>query len=93
MHGLAQLAPRHNDAGAVEKSQRERPDRARAFVADNVGLRVVDVSEPTHPTLVGFYDTPGEAYGITVFGNSAYVADAGGGLQAVDVSDLHPTSR
>jgi len=61
-----------------------------AYVADGEdgGLRVVDVSDPANPTEVGFYDTPGYAYGVAVAGGYAYVADGeDGGLRVVDVSD------
>jgi hypothetical protein len=55
-----------------------------AYVADNwVGLRVIDVSNPSSPREVGFYDTPGQASGVAVSGVSgsyAYVADWDGGL-------------
>jgi subtilisin family serine protease len=40
---------------------------------------------------VGFYDTPGDAYGVAVSGTYAYVADFGKGLRVIDVSDpAHP---
>jgi hypothetical protein len=39
------------------------------------GLRVIDVSNPSNPREVGFFDTPGYAYGVYVSGNYAYVAD------------------
>jgi hypothetical protein len=56
------------------------------------GLRVIDVSDPAHPTEVGFYDTPGYARGVAVSGPYAYVADGGSGLRVIDVSDpAHPT--
>jgi hypothetical protein len=38
-------------------------------------LRVIDVSNPSSPREVGFYDTPGWAYGVAVSGSYAYVAD------------------
>jgi len=36
---------------------------------------VVDVCDPAHPIEVGYYNTPGYAYGVEVSGNYAYVAD------------------
>ena len=39
------------------------------------GLQVIDITDPTNPTLVGTYDTPGTAYGVTVSGDRAFVAD------------------
>ena len=47
-----------------------------AYVADgSAGLRIIDVSLPSAPAEVGFYDTPGAAYDVAVAGNYAYVAD------------------
>jgi len=50
-------------------------------------LRVLDVSTPANPKEVGFYDTPGAAYGVAVAGSYAYVAGGySGGLRVMDVS-------
>jgi hypothetical protein len=54
--------------------------------AGNSGLCVVNISDPADPTLAGDYDTPGEAFGIFVLGNYAYIADYTS-LQIADVSD------
>jgi hypothetical protein len=73
-----------------------------AFLADGgAGLRVVDVSDPTEPREVGFYDTPGSACGVAVSGNNAYLA-AGTYFGIYDCSEamyapsdpfiLHPSS-
>jgi len=48
---------------------------------------VINVSDPTDPTLVGGYDTSGYAWGVAVAGDNAYIADEGSGLVVVDVSD------
>jgi hypothetical protein len=65
---------------------------SRACVAaGGAGLRVIDVSDPAHPTEVGFYITPGSAYGVAVSGTYVYVA-AESSLRVIDVSDpAHPT--
>ncbi len=39
------------------------------------------------PVLVGTYDTPGHARGVSVSGSYAYVADGGSGLQVINVSN------
>jgi hypothetical protein len=58
-----------------------------AYVADyTAGLRVVDVSNPASPTLLGTVDTGGFAAGVFVAGRYAYVVDANDGLNIVDVS-------
>jgi hypothetical protein len=44
------------------------------------GLRVVDVSDPTNPTEVGFYDTPGGPGKVATAGGYVYVAHGDMGL-------------
>ena len=39
------------------------------------------------PTLVGTFDTPGNAKSVQVVGNYAYVADGNSGLQIIDISN------
>nr|QNO41814.1 hypothetical protein EABBNKNM_00029 [Methanosarcinales archaeon ANME-2c ERB4]QNO42770.1 hypothetical protein MNGOFONH_00001 [Methanosarcinales archaeon ANME-2c ERB4] len=67
-----------------------------AYVADGYygGLRIVDVSSKSEPTLVGSYDTagsalfvPGSVQGIAVSGDYAYVTEGSNGLLIVDVSN------
>ncbi|MDD1458344.1 cadherin domain-containing protein, partial [Dolichospermum sp. ST_sed7] len=59
-----------------------------AYVADgDSGLQIIDISNPTTPTLKGNYDTSGLAYGVQVVGNYAYVADYTSGLQIIDISN------
>jgi len=60
-----------------------------AYVADyDVGLRVLDVSNPAIPVEVGLCGTPGHARAVDVIGPLAYVADSGdGGLRIIDVSN------
>lgn len=56
------------------------------------GLKVIDVSSPTAPLVVGTYDTAGGASGVAVSGNYAYVADVASGLQIIDISSsTNPT--
>jgi hypothetical protein len=54
--------------------------------AGNVGLDIIDISDPSNPKKTGNYDTPGYAIKLHVSGNYAYVADSRGGLQVIDVS-------
>jgi hypothetical protein len=51
------------------------------------GLRIIDVSNPARPREVGSLDTPGQARGVALSGNVAYIADGEGGLRVVDVSN------
>ena len=58
------------------------------YLADGAaGLKIYDVSDPDAPTLVGSYDTPGEARDVAVVGGYAYVADGSAGVQVIDVVD------
>jgi hypothetical protein len=62
-----------------------------AYVADgSAGLRVIDVSTPTNPSEVGFFDVPrlaASAQGVAVSRGYAYVANSHDGLLVIDVSD------
>ncbi|RJP23130.1 MAG: hypothetical protein C4520_06870, partial [Candidatus Abyssobacteria bacterium SURF_5] len=47
-----------------------------AYIADGaVGLRIVDVTDPTSPFVAGSIDTPGYAQSVAVSGSYAYIAD------------------
>ena len=56
------------------------------MAAGATGLQVVDVSDPTLPSIVGSKNTPGNANDIKVVGNRAFIADGPSGLQILDVS-------
>ncbi len=51
------------------------------------GLRIVDIADPANPVEVGFYDSPGRAYGIDKEDNLVYMANNNDGLWIFDVSD------
>jgi uncharacterized secreted protein with C-terminal beta-propeller domain len=51
-----------------------------------VGLLVIDISNPSSPSIVGSYDTPGYAWGVALSGQYAYVAD-GNSVQVLNVSN------
>jgi hypothetical protein len=58
------------------------------------GLQIIDISDPANPTFKGSYNTPGNAHGVALFDNHAYVADWASGLQIIDVSDpSNPTFK
>ena len=50
------------------------------------GLRIIDVSTPSSPQEVGFFDTDGEAFAVAVSGSFAYVADYRNGSRIIDIS-------
>jgi len=51
------------------------------------GLQVYDVTDPRAPVKTATFDTPGQASGLALRGQLAYVADGESGLQVVDLSD------
>lgn len=51
------------------------------------GLRIVSLDDPSLPTEIGAFDTPGYSRSVTVDGTFAYVADRDHGLRIIDVTD------
>lgn len=63
-------------------------DSGKAYIADgDAGLRVVDLSDPDDPRVIGTMDTPGSALSVVVRSGIAYVADDRSGLEMIDVAD------
>ena len=59
-----------------------------AFLAAGVGdLHVVDISDPTNPQVSDTLAVAGNAFGLTLDGNTLAVAHTSGGVTVVDVSD------
>lgn len=57
------------------------------YIADEqMGLHIIDVTDPYNPDSIGWCDTPGRANDVFVLGNYAYVADGSMGLQIIDIS-------
>ena len=50
-------------------------------------LLLLDISDPTNPTLIANVTTPGTVRGITVAGGLALVADGEAGLRIIDIDD------
>lgn len=60
----------------------------RLFIADGpAGLEIWDISTSTNPVKLGFYETRNYAYGISVSGSYAYIADDTSGLLVINVSN------
>lgn len=58
-----------------------------AFIAaDQAGLQIIDITDPTQMVHVGGIDTPGTARDIAISGDRAYVADYPTGLLVFDIS-------
>jgi 6-phosphogluconolactonase (cycloisomerase 2 family) len=63
-----------------------------AYIADGTnGLVILDITDPTNPTLVGSLDTAGNAYKVRVVGDYAYVADGNsstdGDFKVIDITN------
>jgi hypothetical protein len=52
-----------------------------------MGLRIINISNPSSPTEVGSCDTPEEAWDVAVSGSYAYVADGLSGLRIINISN------
>lgn len=62
-------------------------NQSTIYVADWFrGIAAIDVSNPSQPSIVGVYDTPGRAFDLAFHNNNILVADKDIGLQVVDVS-------
>ena len=59
-----------------------------AYVAaGDLGLQVVDVSDPLSPVVLGVLETPGEAKDVVVREDRAYLAVGDAGLVVADITD------
>ncbi len=59
------------------------------YIATNTDgvIVILNISNPTAPQLIGFYDTPGVGTGLDVQGNLVYFADYYYALRIIDTSD------
>ncbi len=72
--------------GIVERLYYDPLPQMLYVAAGREGLFVIDVGDALLPDPVGSFNTPGWAADVTVSAGRAYVADAGEGLQILDVS-------
>ena len=56
-----------------------------AYAVSDWGLEIFDLETPNHLQLVGQMATPGNAQGITINGETAYVADGAAGVSLISV--------
>jgi hypothetical protein len=69
----------------------ETPTASRLIVANGLsGLAVVDISDPAAPSIVSTNKTYGTARRVVMRDDTAYVAQAGGGISALDMSSDSP---
>jgi hypothetical protein len=58
-----------------------------AYLAENsLGLEIVNVNNPSSPSGLSYFDSPGFAYDVKVSNNKAYLAD-GSGMIIIDVTN------
>jgi hypothetical protein len=56
-----------------------------AYLAEDwAGMKVIDISDPSLPRVVGEWNTPGNAEEITLSDGRAFIADGPSGLRVVD---------
>ena len=63
-----------------------------AYVVDTAdnnpgGLVIINVSDPTHPYILGSYYESGMPYAVDVVGNIAFLANINVGLEVINISD------
>jgi hypothetical protein len=58
-----------------------------AYVVNNKGLEIIDISDKKNPKYVSFINTPGDALAIFLEDNYAFVADNYEGVQIIDISN------
>jgi len=65
-----------------------------AYAGFGLELATLSVSDPSHPTRLGYVLLPGVVQNIEVAGHYAYVANANAGMRVVDVADpVNPNTR
>ena len=57
------------------------------YVADSLGVKVVNIAEPSRAVTLTAVSTAGTSCGIEVKGDYAYIADYGNGLVIMDISN------
>jgi len=60
-----------------------------AFVADNDGITVIDISDPNDISWLTTIDLPSSAFGLQIVDNTAYVAGSNEGFYIIDISDIY----
>lgn len=61
----------------------------KIFMVGDYGVDIIDVSNLTNPTRIGWYQSPDKSYDISVSGELAFVADGKNGLSIFNISDLN----
>lgn len=56
-------------------------------LSDPMGFRAFNMSNPSSPSLIGSFVTPGDMHDITTDGERVYISDGAFGLEILDASD------
>ena len=78
LQSLAQLGTASQDVAVAGN---------RAYVADNTGITILDISNSAEPRQLGHYDTVGTPWRVKVVGDRAFVACGNSGLQIINVAN------
>ena len=57
------------------------------FEDNNGGLRIIDISDPKNPKIIGSVGMPGNAENFVILDSKAYIASGYNGLQIIDIND------
>lgn len=57
----------------------------QVYTVSDWGLEIFDLGDPSQPQMIGQLPTPGNAQGITINGETAYIADGAAGVTLIDV--------
>ena len=79
------VEPSYSYAEGVALSE----DNNYAYVTDNIGLSVVDISDRSNPRVVNSLQTNGQAKNVVLSqdGNYAFIADHSNGVSIIDISN------
>ena len=57
-----------------------------AFVSDNNGVMIIDITSPTHPSIITHFDTGDTTFGVTIKDSVLFASAGSQGLYIVDIS-------
>lgn len=77
----------------VEENTKQLVIQNQKAILNNTssGIKVVDISDPSHLSDMGFYDSPGSTAKVKVKDEIAYLSDGGAGVQFINISDPSPS--
>lgn len=95
LHEIGSFEPERAGGASMDRLQMQRTpvaawdvlvDGDRAFAAFDDGIRLIDFSRPSRPTLIGLLATPERVFRLTLRGDRLFAA-CDDGIRAIDVSD------